>query len=308
MRTKNSVLLLWVCAAWITMALPAFADNNKECVSCDVAPGPSQASIEAMQASLLAVFKLKKFKCDLPSPKSGLTCIGRIKGYPRDVVIVVPPGYQPRERADLVLHLHGHNYTKYSATDLNRHFGLATGMVESGRDAILIAPHSYGNCTDFERRLVDKPERFKNFIGESMALLKEANLTEKDEPASITLTAHSGAYRSIGKILRSGVYASKIKEIYAFDATYGLAEQFADFAAKPGNRFWSAQADAKVVAVAEDIQGQLKNRKVPYFTGSMLKSVTPEVLKVQRLGFVRSGGDHDQTFSKYFPVFLSYRP
>jgi hypothetical protein len=281
------------------------ADDGKGCDRASAAPGPVQSKLEALQADVLAQFQLKGFKCGVPSVKTGLTCIGRIKGYPRDVIIVVPPGYQPREQAEIVLHIHGHNYTDYDANYLNKHFGLATGMAASGRDAILIAPLSLGNCTDFERSLADTPEHFKSFIDESMTLLKDAGLTGKPEPRSLVLTAHSGGYRTVGSILRSGVYDDKIKETYFFDSTYALADQFVARAAKPGSRMWSAYADPSVVTVTEEMQAKLRERQVPYFSGKRLKSLTPEALSQNRIGFVRSGRSHDETFSKYFPVFLA---
>lgn len=284
------------------------ARGGQACEPAHTAPGPDQPGIEALQAGILAQFKLKGFKCDAPSAKTGLTCIGRIKGYPRDVLIAVPPGYQLRERAEIVLHLHGHNYTDFGATYLNQHFGLATGLAKSHRDAILIAPLSYGNCADFEQSLVDKAEHFKGFIDESMTLLQEAKLTEKAEPKALVLTGHSGAYRSIAKILDSGVYADKLRELYVFDSTYGLADTFASFAAKPENRFWSAHADPAVVTVAQSIQLKLAERQVPFFTGQALKSVTSDTLDQNRIGFVRSGAGHEATFFKYYPVFLGQKP
>lgn len=280
----------------------------EECLAETVAPGPAQSGLENLQASMLAIFRLRGFKCEVPSAGAGLSCIGRLKGYPRDVLIVVPPGYQPRASAEIVLHLHGHNYSNFDAVGLNQHFGLASGLVSSKRNAILIAPLSKGNCTDFEQSLVDKPEHFKSFIDESMALFKEAKLSESGEPGALTLTSHSGSYRSIAKILRSGVYTDKITELYAFDATYELAGVFAAFAAKPGNRYWSAHVDPAVVSVAEKIQARLEEQGVPYFSGKGLKGITPGVLKANPVGFVRSAGGHDETFSKYFPAFLAYKP
>jgi hypothetical protein len=333
----------WVLAA-ASLAPGARAESgaagneaaSQQCKTADPAPGPATAGkeLEALCAPLsplAAGVEIPGFKCEPFSAQTGLNCIGRVPGYPREVVMVIPPGFKPEKNPEIIVHLHGHNNTGYGPEHLLKRFGLASGLAQSGRNAILIAPHSKEKCEDFNRYFsAKKPEAFEHLVGRSLDALKSAQVIDADaKPGPITLTAHSGGYVAAADILKSGAFASspkgsdqatpqKIREVLLFDATYGAKKPpvFTKFASNKNNRLWIAYQPGTATARGA---ARIKLQKGAFRSSSRLapnSAALTEALRSNRQGafpaHLGKPGDtrakiHNDIFLEYFPVFLKGR-
>lgn len=253
-----------------------------------------------------ALLEVQGFKCEAPSAVTGTTCVGTVDGYPREVAIVVPPGFLVRDRADVILHLHGFNLDNHPLSYMLSYFHFAQALAATHRNAVLVAPLSYGQCDDFNQSLADSAAHYRAFIDKVEAILQGSSLVHVAEPASITLTGHSGAYFPLSEIIGNGVYADRTQELYLLDATYGGADAFERFAALPHHRFWSAYHswDQNMEAVNTEIMRDLSQEAVPFYV-SPKPIVPPQEVGTRGVGFVVSDVDHDSTFFKYFQMLLS---
>jgi len=279
--------------------------------------GLSGAALARENPELLStLLGIQGFRCDppqAPAQKAGkagpITCIGTIDGYPRDVAIIIPPAYHPKARADLILHIHGFNLDNHPLSYMLTHFAYAQGLMQSGRDAVLVVPLSYGRCDDFNQSLADSPAHFRAFVDHAMAAIQGAGLASTADPASITLTGHSGAYYPLGAIIQNGVYTDRVNELYLLDATYGRAEDFAKYAEDTHHRFWSAYHtyDPSMNEVNPEIMADLKQKGLVYYDAPTA-NVSEQGIRANRVGFVVSDVDHDSTSVKYFEQFLAVPP
>lgn len=281
------------------------------CLALLLAAGPWVAASEVVSPGAVAdpaltagLLEMQGFKCN-PSAKEGTTCVGTIDGYPREVALLVPPGFRAGDRAALILHLHGFNLDNHPLSYMLAYFRMAQSLAATARNAILVVPLSYGRCDDFNQSLADTAGHYRAFIDRVAAVIQGASLARVAEPASITLTGHSGSYRALAAIIENGIYPERTRELYLLDATYGLAESFERFAADPHHRFWSAYHawDSDMQAVNPAIMSYLRQKGVPFYVAQGPK-VPPRDAESHKVGFVVSDVDHDSTFSKYFQMLL----
>jgi hypothetical protein len=247
------------------------------------------------------------FQCAPVSPSAGLTCIGRITGYPNEVAVIVPPSYQATQQVDLVLHLHGHNLSNDPLSVMLAKYRPEALFAQTGRNSILVVPGSRGKCLEFQQFLADGPH-FQNFIDQLAVLIQGASLSKTAEVHSIALSGHSGAYRSLATIISNGVYADQIQELYLLDSAYGKPLELARFALTPGHRFWSAYHpdDPDQYKTHRAIRKAWDAAGVEYgeFESG---TVTERDLRRYQVGIVVSDVDHDKTMTQYFPILLSVK-
>lgn len=265
------------------------------------------SEISRSPANLAEVSRLlhaRGFRCQRPTPGEGMTCIGRIDGYPKDVILIVPPGYRPTDDAQVVLHLHGHNLAHNGAQYFLDHFQYARAFAKSGRNALFVAPISDNRCDEFEQDLAPSG-KFRSFMDGVAAKLAGAGLCRDPSVGSIALTGHSGAYRSLATIIGNGDYPASIHELYLLDSMYGRAPEFAAFASRPGNRIWSVYHpwDSNFHDTEKQMSAELDHEGISYY-GPSQNIPTAAQLKANRVGFFYSQYDHDYTDTAYLPMLL----
>jgi hypothetical protein len=179
------------------------------------------------------------WKLDSPNASldTGFSCRGKLKdaSYPKDVVLFVPPGFNPDSPtgSNLLMHFHGHlvsckdGHREIPATfdgGVLDEFKFKDILASTGTtNSLLIVPESSGKNDDYKSYFTD-PSKFEKFTGAVAAGLNRGGITGSSGIDSIYLSAHSGAERVIENTLQNydGIgWREKIRGIALLDATYG---------------------------------------------------------------------------------------
>ena len=144
------------------------------------------------------------------------------------VAVLLPRRFRPSARVDVVLHFHGHGTSARKAV---ADFALGEALDASGRDAIMIVPQGPKDAGDSGAGKLERPGGFAAMVADALArLAADGRLPAGAAPGTVILGGHSGGYRPVGKVLAAGDLAANIKEIWLWDAAYGLWEDYATFA------------------------------------------------------------------------------
>ncbi|MEI6053411.1 MAG: hypothetical protein WCQ44_11960, partial [Opitutaceae bacterium] len=117
------------------------------------------------------------------------------------VALFIPHGFRPSTSLDFVIHFHG--WTNTVASTL-RTFQLVEQIVASNKNAILVIPEGPYNAPDSFGGKLEDADGFKRFMAEVIATLRtRADFKTQDFAVGrIILSAHSGGYRVIQKLLQ----------------------------------------------------------------------------------------------------------
>jgi hypothetical protein len=139
-------------------------------------------------------------------------CTGNIGDYPQKVRILLPLDASDAYKS-FQYHFHGHRFGNNYDLNLDK---LVTNMdlykKSCGNNAqTMIVPFSYGQCADFDAyfRSQDDFNKFHRNILDKMGATQSPHLT---------LSAHSGGGRALGKIIRAG--ETHISKVEIYDGIY----------------------------------------------------------------------------------------
>ncbi len=208
------------------------------------------------------------------------------------VALFVPPGFQPADQVDFVVHFHGwHN----QVTNVLAHYELPRQFTAGGRNAILVVPQGPFMAPDSFDGKLEEPNGFARFMDEVMATLRERQVI----PASaglgrIALAGHSGGYAVISSILAQGGLTGHIHEVWLYDALYGRTPKFMTwFDHDPRARLVNLYTDHG--GTKEETEKLLASRRAagqPLWAGGEA-ALTPGVWRTNRLLFIHTPLEHD---------------
>ena len=280
------------------------------------------------------------FRCSSVSD-TGLTCIGKIPEYPRDIAIVIPAEFKAEEKLAVILNIHGDNRPNNSIRWYLKQFQFQKLLSASGRNAIMFIPLSfsdvYSPTSDFQNCLANN-RCLVNVMSKLLKISKDSSLSNSAELKSLILTSHSGGYRTVARIIDNKSFADQLKEIYLFDSTYGQYDAYISFANNPDNRLWSAfKFKGTLDRKTSCIMRLFDNAQIPYFgcrpilnpvceeNGDLVPSRDPsgrrlpskrniscapktafsnEDLRTNRIGFLSGTEDHYGIFNTFFSDLL----
>ena len=261
------------------------------------------------------------FNCSADKTELGAVqvCIGSIPEYPRQIAVLIPPGYQQQQHPGLLLYLMGANTPAWIETleftrwfgprtlryKLNEtHFRLTEQFAAAQRGAIMVVPHSQMDCTDYEQNLTG-PAGFDGFVRATGRLFEAAGLWRGDQPERLALIAQSGAYRAAASILgnTASKFSRRINEVYLFDAVFGRMDQFAAWIQKnPQKRFWSGYVDGWTDVGNQRIIQQLDTAGIKYYLQPDGAMLFDQDLKAKNIGFFKAdpAQTHLTILGRYF--------
>ncbi len=147
-------------------------------------------------------------------------------------VVIIPEGFHEVDgKVDLVVHFHGWNNDAVQAMG---DFHIPQQLNASGKNAIFVIAQGPYQAPDSFGGKMEDPGGFTAFVNEILGKLKKINRIQDAVPGRIILSAHSGGYRALAKVLANGDLASHIRELFLFDAFYGLQENYLRFAQNGG--------------------------------------------------------------------------
>jgi len=242
------------------------------------------------------------FTCNAPDSVLGTYCYGSNPTYPLMIGIQVPPGYQPTEKAEITLFLHGHNYGPVSTLDqILKRFSVREHVAATQRNRITIYPHSLNKCDEFKTELAPS-HKLKPFMEAMIALIQKAGLVQTTELGSIALAGQSGAYAPLAIIVDQELYREQINELYLLDAMYGNAASFTRFAMNPKNRFWSCYLPTSSTKTQNElVMKNLDQAGINYFNKA--GDISIENAESSRLGFIEANTTHGGAI-KYLDFFM----
>lgn len=220
------------------------------------------------------------------------------------VAFFIPSGYQPKQKANFVIHFHGWRNTV--ATTLAQ-YALPEQLVASGRNAILIVPEGPHDAPDSSGGKLEDPDGFKRFMAETMSVLQQRGVLESNVGiGSIILSGHSGGYQVISSIVDRGGLTTNVQEIWLFDALYAQSEKFLAWADRTGGRLLDVYTDNGGTKVrTEEMIATLKQQnKIALVTTEA--AVTRAELQTNRLVFLHTDMAHNEVVAKRktFQMFL----
>lgn len=144
------------------------------------------------------------------------------------VGIFLPPGFDPDADVNFVVHFHGH---RNQVANVIVKYQLPEQFVASKVNAVLLFPQGPFMAPDSGGgKLELDPDGFKRFITQITGYLHEQKVISHDRVGHITLSAHSGGYKTAGGVLHLGGMNDHITDVLLLDASYGSLGYFVEFA------------------------------------------------------------------------------
>lgn len=143
-------------------------------------------------------------------------CLIEKSTYPKPVAVLIPPSYNGEE-LEVGIFFHGWSFGAERDKDVMsiiRDFALADALSVAKSKQVIVVPFSSGKNITYENYFRKR---------ESLDAFLATIFPDTFHPKSITIIAHSGAFSTVGRILRSdngGKDLPKIEEVALIDASY----------------------------------------------------------------------------------------
>ena len=187
------------------------------------------------------------------------------------VLLHVPPGFDPKRPAVIVVYFHGHGANL--ARDVRDRQQVPAQITAAGINAVLVAPQFAVNAADSSAGKFWEPNGFKRFLDE--AAVKLARLYGDPHSAAafanmpIVIVAYSGGFGPTLSVLDRGGVRSRIRGLVLLDALYAGIDRFADWIADNRSAFFVSSYTPHTAHHNADLERLLRERSVPY--GSELR-------------------------------------
>jgi len=207
------------------------------------------------------------------------------------VILVVPPGFVPGKKVDLVFWFHGwHNNIEAA----NIYYELAKQLESSGRNAVLVLAETAKNAPDSYGGKLEQQGVFTSLVRDVMEALKQGDIIPKNAASgNIVLAGHSGAYRVIANILQNG--GMEVKEVLLFDALYAEIDKYMAWIEKDKHHHfvhWFTNQGGGTDIMSDTMTQQLRDQNISYARINE-DAVTPNALKDNRVMFIHSPREHN---------------
>ena len=188
------------------------------------------------------------------------------------VLLHIPPGFDPRRPAVMVVFFHGHGANL--AQDVLDRQQVPEQITAAGVNAVLVAPQFAVNAADSSAGKFWEPNGFRRFLDE--AAVKLARMYGDQRSAftfsrmPIVIVAYSGGFAPTLSVLERGGVRSRVRGLVLLDALYGGTGKFADWIADNRSSFFVSSYTPHTAHRNADLEHLLRKRSVPY--SSQLRS------------------------------------
>lgn len=182
------------------------------------------------------------------------------------VLLHIPPGFDPRRPAVMVVFFHGHGANL--ARDVRDRQKVPAQITAAGANAVLVAPQFAVDAADSSAGKFWEPNGFKRFLDE--AAVKLARIYGDPRSAAvfarmpIVIVAYSGGFGPTLSVLDRGGVRSRVRGLVLLDALYGGIDKFADWIAENRSTFFISSYTPHTAHHNADLQRLLRERTVPY--------------------------------------------
>ncbi len=187
------------------------------------------------------------------------------------VLLHIPPGFDPRRPAVMVVFFHGHGANL--ARDVRDRQQVPAQITAAGANAVLVAPQFAVDAADSSAGKFWEPNGFKRFLDE--AAVKLARMYGDPGSATafakmpIVIVAYSGGFGPTLSVLDHGGVQQRIRGLVLLDALYAGFDKFADWIAENRSTFFVSAYTPHTAHHNAYLEHLLAERSIPY--GSELR-------------------------------------
>lgn len=182
------------------------------------------------------------------------------------VLLHIPPGFDPRRPAVMVVFFHGHGADL--ARDVRDRQRVPAQITAAGANAVLVAPQFAFDAADSSAGKFWEPNGFKRFLNEATAKLAKLYGAPRSAAAfarmPIVIVAYSGGFGPTLAVLEHGGVGSRLRGIVLLDALYSGIDKFADWIADNRSAFFVSAYTPHTAGLNETLERILTERSVPY--------------------------------------------
>ncbi|HZO44732.1 MAG TPA: alpha/beta hydrolase [Xanthobacteraceae bacterium] len=186
----------------------------------------------------------------------------------RRVLLSIPRGFDIRKPSVIVVFFHGNGATL--ARDVRNRQQVPRQIVESGLNAVLVAPQFAVDAADSSAGRFWEPGVFAQFMSEAAGQLArlhgDARSRAVFERASIIIAAYSGGYLPLAYVLAVGGATERIRGTLLLDALYGDHDKYLDWLARKPEAFFVSTYGPLVKPQNEEFRKQLTDRGIGFTT------------------------------------------
>ena len=187
------------------------------------------------------------------------------------VLLHIPPGFDPRRPAVMVVFFHGHGATL--ARDVRDRQQVPEQITAAGVNAVLVAPQFAVDAADSSAGKFWEPNGFKRFLDEAAIKLAKIYGDPRSSMAfanmPIVLVSYSGGFGPTLSVLDRGGVRSRVRGLVMLDSLYGGFDKFADWIAQNRSAFFISSYTPHTAGHNSYLEQLLRERSVPY--GSELR-------------------------------------
>ena len=182
------------------------------------------------------------------------------------VLLHIPPGFDPRRPAVMVVFFHGHGANL--ARDVRDRQQVPAQITGAGANAVLVAPQFAFDAADFERREILGAERLQALPrrsgGEARLDVRRSAQRRGFAKMPIVIVAYSGGFGPTLSVLDHGGVSSRVRGLVLLDALYAGIDKFADWIADNRSTFFVSSYTPHTAHHNADLERLLSERSVPY--------------------------------------------
>ncbi len=187
------------------------------------------------------------------------------------VLLHIPPGFDPRRPAVMVVFFHGHGAEL--ARDVRDRQRVPAQITAAGVNAVLVAPQFAVDAADSSAGKFWEPDGFKRFLDEAAQKLARLYGNPRSvrtfAKMPIVIVAYSGGFGPTLAVLERGGVRSRIRGVVLLDALYAGIDKFADWIANNRSAFFVSSYTPHTAYHNAALKRLLDERSVPY--GSELR-------------------------------------
>src|ERR1700730_6349632 len=182
------------------------------------------------------------------------------------VLLHIPPGFDPRRPAVMVVFFHGHGANL--ARDVRDRQLVPAQITGAGANAVLVAPQFACDAADSSAGKFWDPNGFTRFLDE--AAVKLAYMYGDSRSAAafsrmpIVIAAYSGGFGPTLSVLEHGGVKSRVRGLVLLDALYAGIDKFGDWIANNRSAFFVSSYTPHTAHHNADLERLLDDRSVTY--------------------------------------------
>jgi hypothetical protein len=186
----------------------------------------------------------------------------------RRVLMSIPRGFDLRKPSMIVVFFHGNGATL--SRDVRNRQQVPRQIVESGLNAVLVAPQFAVDAADSSAGRFWEPGVFAQFMSEAAGQLArlhgDARSRAVFERAPIVIAAYSGGYHPLAFVLSVGGATERVRGAILLDALYGDHDKYLEWLGRRPEAFFVSTYGSLVKPQNEEFRKQLTDRGIGFTT------------------------------------------